>query len=188
MDLHYKNLNLEDIDNEIWIDCYGFDGVYHVSNLGRIKSLGRWVSNGKSERWVKEKIISQAKSKDGRLSCMFSISNKRYSINIQGIVWQSFNYNQELNYKKNCVMHKNKIIYDNRLDNLEYTTISKSHSVNNDYGLISHLHKYNKQRTLNYLKLKNKTCIVCLSKKEIKKFEYGRNTCFKCRGKQRKNN
>lgn len=32
----YKNLSLEDLENEIWVDALGFGGVYAVSNLGRV--------------------------------------------------------------------------------------------------------------------------------------------------------
>ena len=50
------SLSLDNLENEEWIDALGFDGIYQVSNYGRVKTLGRWVSNGKSERWVKERI------------------------------------------------------------------------------------------------------------------------------------
>ena len=39
-----------------WIDALGFDGIYEVSNYGRIKSLGRYVNIRNGQRWVKERI------------------------------------------------------------------------------------------------------------------------------------
>ena len=52
--------------NEIWKDVTGFEGLYQVSNLGRVKSLERKCevrnihrhSNVHNEEWVrKEKIL-----------------------------------------------------------------------------------------------------------------------------------
>lgn len=37
----YKNLSLEDLPNEEWRDVVGYEGLYQVSNLGRVKSLER---------------------------------------------------------------------------------------------------------------------------------------------------
>lgn len=73
-----------------------------------------------------------------------------------------------------------------KLINLEKTTISKSHSNNHKHGLLEHLHKVNRQRTIDYLKLTHKICKVCSDKKEISKFEFGRNTCIKCRNEYKK--
>lgn len=186
---YYKIKTLEDLEGEIWIDAYGFSGIYEVSNLGRLKSLGRYVNNGNGERWVKDRIISQSlgKKKDKRLTCAFAVQNKRYSLNVSGIIWQSFNYTESLLHNE-VVQHKNKIAYDNRLENLEKTTVSKSHSNNSNHGLLDHLHKSNKQRTIDYLKLTHKTCKECNEKKEIVKFEFGRNTCMKCRHEYKKIN
>lgn len=35
----YKNKSLENLDGEIWVDIDDYEGLYKVSNLGRIKSL-----------------------------------------------------------------------------------------------------------------------------------------------------
>lgn len=183
---YYKNLQIEDLDGEVWVDAYGYDGYYEVSNLGRIKSLGRWVSNGKSERWVKEKIRAQAKSKDGRLTCPFSVNGTTRSINVSALIYQSF-YTGEDVYKKNyCVMHKNKIQSDNRLDNMILKTYTESHKVNFEKGLLPHLKRNNEKKSQEYKKLTHKICKVCKNKKAIEKFDFGRNTCKKCRSSAQK--
>jgi len=43
----YKNLNLENIDREIWKEIEGFNGDYQISNFGRVKSFKRDKVNGK---------------------------------------------------------------------------------------------------------------------------------------------
>ena len=34
----YENLSLEDMEGEVWKDIEGFEGMYQISNMGRVKS------------------------------------------------------------------------------------------------------------------------------------------------------
>lgn len=44
----WENLNLKDLDGEIWENIQEFKGVYQVSNLGRVKKVSSCISkNGK---------------------------------------------------------------------------------------------------------------------------------------------
>lgn len=43
---------------EIWKDIPNYEGLYQISNLGRIKSLKRYVKNKHGKRIVKEKILT----------------------------------------------------------------------------------------------------------------------------------
>lgn len=43
--LRHKNTDLTDLPNEEWRDIVGYEGIYQVSNLGRVKSLARMVAN-----------------------------------------------------------------------------------------------------------------------------------------------
>ena len=61
------------MNNERWIDIKGYEGLYQVSNLGRVKSLRRTKPNGQTviERILKESdnvvpklIIIQNTNKD----------------------------------------------------------------------------------------------------------------------------
>jgi|GEM_PF-6611974 len=192
----YNNSTLEDLDDEIWVDALGFDGVYEVSNLGRIKSLGRYVPNGKSERWVKEKIRKQVLVPDGRLTCPLSQNNIVTSINVSAFIFYSFNPNLQNDNLNDEVYHKNKIQKDNRLCNLSYNKIKgKSYKISIELGNVKHLeearkkhHKYTKETAI----IKNKRtthrrCKVCNELKTQKDFgSYGRNTCLKCRSVQKK--
>ena len=52
------------LDNEIWKDIKGYEGLYQVSNLGRVKSVARTIDTtfkGKPiKRQVYEKILKTA--------------------------------------------------------------------------------------------------------------------------------
>lgn len=51
---------------EIWRDISGYEGLYQVSNLGRVKSLSRIAkSKNDSYRVVKEAILKQHVSNTG---------------------------------------------------------------------------------------------------------------------------
>jgi hypothetical protein len=186
----YKNKTINTLDNEIWVDCFGYDGIYSVSNLGRVKSENRYVNNGKSQRLVKERILSQAQSKDGRLMVNLSIDNKAKPTQVNQLVYYSF-YPEKINDMiNNEVFHVNKIVNDNRLINLGYNDIhGKSYKISIELGNVKHLgqarknvHKYTKENSIieNGIVVKRK-CKICNELKDVDYFEYKRNTCLKCR-------
>ncbi len=190
---NYKNKNIESMDNELWVDVYGYDGIYSVSNLGRVKSETRYVSNGKGGRLVKERILSQAVSFDGRASvnlCWNNISSPKH---VSQIVWTSFNEQPIPDGK--CIMHKNKIPTDNRLINLDCTSWSQSHSRNYQLGLLPHLNlihatmigsKWNNEHGVFINgELSEKLCSKCFNHKDLSCFsELNRNVCKECRSKE----
>lgn len=178
------NLSLDDLPDEIWVDAYGFDGIYEVSNMGRIKSLSRLVPNGKSERLVKERIRKQVMCNDGRLTCPLHINNKSHSINVSALIYYSFHRDSFVSDKE-CIMHKNKLASDNRLSNLCLEYISNSHKLNFKKGLLPHLYKNNMKKHEEYLCKSNKKCNVCGIIRPISEFEPKRSTCTDCRSKYR---
>lgn len=50
---------------EIWRDIKGYEGLYQVSNLGRVKSLERLVKNKNGYRVVRERIIKTSNNNSG---------------------------------------------------------------------------------------------------------------------------
>ncbi len=185
--MSYKITTLEDLPNEVWVDVFGFDGLYEVSNLGRYKSLGRYVNIRNGQRWAKERVMKQCLVYDGRLTLKLS-NNGSVSINVAAIIFLSFNLKADYNVKTHCVMHIDKIQSNNVLSNLKIEKISKSHSINYSKGLLHHLTKNNRKRTEDYFKLTHKVCCVCSIKKAISCFEHGRNKCLGCRYLEKKEN
>lgn len=106
--------------NEIWKDVEGYEGLYQVSNLGRVKSLG----NNKNR---KEKIMKISKNKDGYLYIDFHRNGKHKKFLIHRLVAQTF-----LDNPNNLpqVNHKDENPTNNSVDNLEWC----NSKYNNNYG------------------------------------------------------
>ena len=72
---------------EIWKDCKGYEGLYQVSNLGRVKRLAYYknvCSGGK--QYCEEKILKPQKRKRGYQAVMLSKNNKVKSFLIHRLV------------------------------------------------------------------------------------------------------
>ena len=105
---------------EIWKDIKGYEDLYQVSNLGKIKSLG----NNKSR---KEKILKPRKNNKGYLYMSLSKNNVKKYYLVHRLVAETFLENPN-NYP--CVNHKDENPLNNTIYNLEYCTFK----YNNTYG------------------------------------------------------
>lgn len=107
------------MENEVWKDIGGYEGLYQVSNLGRVKSLERKVlrTSGKLMR-VRERILKTYSCRGYVYVdiCKNSIFKK---CKIHRLVAVAFLPNPN-NLPQ--VNHKNEILSDNRVDNLEWCT------------------------------------------------------------------
>ena len=189
--LFWENRGIEDLPNEIWVDAYGYDGIYEVSNLGRVKSLERYVPNGRGgKRIVKERILKNSfigKEKK-RLSVSFCVNNIAVKQEVSTAIFYSFNYELLSNKKGKEVCHLNKNGLDNRLINLSLLKVSKSKKIAWELGVNDNCYKEYERRKEVTNKLKHKVCSVCNKKKSIKNFERGRSKCMKCKGLESYNN
>jgi len=119
---------------EIWKDIDGYDGIYQVSNLGRVKSLERTVNSScrvGGVRTIKEKIFKEV-TKNRYVYISLSnngIDKKHY---VHRLVATAFIPNLE--HRKE-VNHKNGIKSDNRIENLEWATPSENQKHSYDTGL-----------------------------------------------------
>lgn len=106
---------------EIFKDIPEYEGIYQVSNLGRVKSLKRKIWNGRCYYNSKEKILKQTISS----SCYLTVGLYKYKIcitnNIHQLVAIVF-LKHKLCGHKLVVNHKNFDKLDNRLENLEIIT------------------------------------------------------------------
>lgn len=56
---YYLNLDVADIEGEVWLPIKGFEGIYEISNLGRVKSLPKELINPRRDRKTSQKIRKQ---------------------------------------------------------------------------------------------------------------------------------
>lgn len=115
---------------EIFKDVKGYEGLYQVSNLGRVKSMG-----SKFKR--KEKFLKPGKDESGYLLVILYKSGVKETRRVHRIVAITFIPNPK---NKKTVNHINGVKADNRADNLEWNTYSENHSHAYKTGLKNSLH------------------------------------------------
>ena len=105
---------------EIWKDIVGYEGLYQVSNYGKIKSLVGW--NG-HKYYKREKILKETieKSSNNYYRCKITLKKdkKRKDFKVHQLVAKAFIPNPN-NCK--CVNHIDNNPLNNNVENLEWCT------------------------------------------------------------------
>lgn len=129
-----------DLYQEIWKDIKGYEGLYQVSNLGRIKSVLFRNNICTKER---EKIIKIKTNKCNRQYVMLYKNGKRKNLIVHRLVARAFIPNPN-NYLE--VNHIDGNPKNNNVGNLEWCTKSYNewHAYHN--GLNEKVRKYNEER------------------------------------------
>lgn len=108
---------------EIWRDIAGFEGIYQVSNLGRIKSFQEW----KRASCPKEFILKSTLANNGYCQVTLYKDTKRKKYLVHRLVAEAFIPNPD---GLPHINHKDENPENNNADNLEWCTPL----YNNRYG------------------------------------------------------
>lgn len=132
---------------EVWKDIVGYEGLYQVSNLGRIKSLERYVQNHDAVQFHEEQIkcACERKRKDGNqgyLVLQLYKNNKPKNCYVHRLVAEAFIPNPK---NKPTVNHINGNKHDNRAENLEWSTYKENNEHAYNTGLNDETHRRNKK-------------------------------------------
>ncbi len=102
---------------EVWKDIPNFEGMYQVSNYGNIKSLARYISNGKGKRYIDEKILTPIDNGYGYKCIGLRNKQKKTVKYIHRLVAEMFIPNPK-GYKQ--INHKDENKSNNKATNLEW--------------------------------------------------------------------
>lgn len=137
---------------EIWKDIKGYEGLYQVSNYGRVKSLNY-------RRTGKEQLMKPTLQNKGYFWVMLYKPNKLYLIH--RLVAKAFIPNPD---NLPCVNHKDENPTNNHVDNLEWCT----YGYNINYGTRN---KRARETQLNNPKLSKKVYQYTIDGKFVKEWE-----------------
>ena len=105
---------------EIWKDVIGYEGLYQVSNLGRVKSLDRFCIDGRKRCG---QIMKQVIRNGGYFSVGLRKGKGQKAYLVHRLVAEAFIPNTD---NKPCVDHINTIRTDNRVCNLRWCTYKEN--------------------------------------------------------------
>ena len=118
------DMNIE----EKWKPVVGYEGLYEVSSLGRVRSLSRSIQGHKGYYVIPSRILKGFYAYGYRYVELRK-GGKLKSYRVHRLVAEAFLPNPN---KYPIINHKNEIRDDNRVDNIEWCT----HKYNSNYGNI----------------------------------------------------
>ena len=127
------------LNNEVWKDVVGYEGLYQISNMGNLKALSRTFKDVTGRiRVFPEKIkktceTSKREGKQGYLcSRLKDYFGKTKTLFIHRLVGEAFIENPE---NKQTINHKDGNKHNNYVENLEWCSYSENNQHALDYGL-----------------------------------------------------
>lgn len=106
-------------EEEVWKDVVGFEGLYKVSNLGRVKSLDRWlVYKDGRRRFYKGRVLNPVIDTHGYET--FQLGRKKHAKTHRLVALQFVHNPNPSEY--NVINHKDENRRNNKYSNLEWCT------------------------------------------------------------------
>lgn len=109
------------MEKEIWRDIKNYEGLYQVSNIGRVKSLERMFINKRGRKQhIKERILKPGTNHNGYFYVSLSDDRgKAKGFLVHRLVCEAFHENPK---DKPCVNHIDENKTNNTATNLEWCT------------------------------------------------------------------
>ena len=121
------------MQEEIWKDVVGYEGLYEVSNLGRIRSLDRVVAHYTAGTAIRKGKMRSLSFDGNYLSVSFSRDGKTVTRRVHRVVAEAFIPNPN-NYSDVDHIDCNKL--NNHIDNLRWCTSADNTRYARENGLI----------------------------------------------------
>jgi hypothetical protein len=143
-----KNIYLIETDKpseEVWKDIKGYEGIYKVSNFGRVKSLG-------NEFTRKERFLKLCLQSKGYLTVVLQKDATRKMVLVHRLVAEHFIDNTE---SKPQVNHINGDKTDNAIENLEWVSHRENldHAIKNNLTLKGEENRNSKLKDVDVIKI-----------------------------------
>ena len=157
---------------EIWKDITGYEGLYQISNYGRIRTLERVVQFGNQQRIIKPQIRKQKVKANGYMFVQLSKDGKQKCFHIHRLVAYAF---CDVFTEGTQVNHIDGDRANNIFTNLEWCSRSENQKhayrelkrgcyMTGRYGSLSHRAKPIIQTSLNGDFIKNWNCAASVER------------------------
>ena len=123
------------MNKEIWKDVVGYEGLYQVSNFGRVKSLSKFVNNNPKSKsigyYTKEKLLKYFDNAKGYKLVKLYKNDENYTKKVHRLVAQTFIPNPNNLPQVNHIDGNKE---NNYVNNLEWCTNKENaiHAVKNN--------------------------------------------------------
>lgn len=106
------------MENEVWKDIEGYEGLYQVSNLGRVKHLATYKIDSRGREWrTPERLLTPILNRNGYYRVSLSKEGRGKYIYIHRLVATAFIPNL---LNRACIDHINTVRTDNYVNNLRW--------------------------------------------------------------------